>query len=217
MPASPPPQVTDFMFRDISPEPGDYLSSLETIDLGAQPFPSGSIVACDPLTLCHDGPFERGIAPGSYPVRLCLARLINGDERIAAAAIILEEDVVPSEWVMATVAGQELSTLGADEVFGYGVDSGTGGFFDAAFTTVLNMEAVDRERLENVIEKINNRIESTWRDTRGWAMSIEPEPDGVSVSAFSSGFGDGFYPSYWGSAEGEPCCLLTDFEVLGDT
>ncbi len=37
----------------------------------------------------------------------------------------------PVKWELATRIGEDLSTLSANEVFGYGVDSGTGCFMDA--------------------------------------------------------------------------------------
>jgi hypothetical protein len=36
-----------------------------------------------------------------------------------------------------------------------------------------------------------------------------------AIAMFQSGWGDGFYASYWGlDARGEPVCLVTDFSVL---
>jgi hypothetical protein len=41
---------------------------------------------------------------------------------------------------------------------------------------------------------------------------------GANVVEFSSGWGDGCYASYWGlAADGEPCCLATDFGLLVHT
>lgn len=38
---------------------------------------------------------------------------------------------------------------------------------------------------------------------------------GLNVMIFSSGYGDGFYASYWGFDDtGSPVALVTDFRVL---
>jgi hypothetical protein len=44
-------------------------------------------------------------------------------------------------------------------------------------------------------------------------LKLEPEP--VNVIAFSAGYGDGGYSTYWGLDErGNPACLLTDFAIF---
>ena len=46
------------------------------------------------------------------------------------------------------------------------------------------------------------------------ARELDPE-SGLNLIAFSSGWGDGCYPSYWGlDAQGQATCLLTDFRVI---
>ncbi len=42
------------------------------------------------------------------------------------------------------------------------------------------------------------------------------EATGANIIAFSSGWGDGCYASYWGyDADGKIACLITDFGVFG--
>ena len=51
-----------------------------------------------------------------------------------------------------------------------------------------------------------------------WRSSVEVTVDpasGANVIGFSSGFGDGAYPSWFGlDANGDPLVLLTDFGIL---
>ncbi|GEM_PF-2788441 len=51
--------------------------------------------------------------------------------------------------------------------------------------------------------------------TREWADFQLEDETGLNVVYFTSGFGDGLYPSYWGyDGAGDLACLVTDFEVL---
>ena len=91
--------------------------------------PSGQIVACDSFIL--DGtPFTRRVKPGKYPLVLAIA-IYTDDERIAFAEIQFSQKPV-AMWEMAITAGQDITKLGFDEMYGYGVDSGTGSFADPA-------------------------------------------------------------------------------------
>jgi hypothetical protein len=48
-----------------------------------------------------------------------------------------------------------------------------------------------------------------------WAELVVDPDTGANLVAFSSGYGDGAYPSFWGIDEsGELCCLVTDFGIL---
>ena len=57
----------------------------------------------------------------------CRVDFDDGDERVAAA-LVRFADHEPASWDLALVPGQDPRILGPDEVFGYGVDSGTGSF-----------------------------------------------------------------------------------------
>ena len=47
-----------------------------------------------------------------------------------------------------------------------------------------------------------------------FAISLDEET-GANILLFTSGWGDGRYPSYWGyAADGGIVCLLTDFGAL---
>lgn len=164
---------------------------------------SGQIVACDPLTLSGVSPFTQKIADGTYAVDLAVAMMANGDQRVAAARVTLGEGAV-ARWSLATAAGQDPSELAPGAIFGYGVDSGTGCFADAGGAPSLAEAAVQ--------EDLTAGLRETYVDTWSWA---EQELERGGVVAFSSGFGDGHYASFWGwGAGGELLCLVTDFCVL---
>lgn len=175
-------------------------------ELGKLTLPSGQIFARDPSYERFEGPpFARRVRPGRYPVVLtCLGDGPDRSphDRIAAAAILLRDEL-PTTWEHALPDGETLDDLHPGQVHGYGVDGGTGCFVDAE--VALEFEAGKRnfQRMLAAFRKSDFQpLIHTFRD----------EP---AIAVFQSGWGDGFYASYWGlDARGEPVCLVTDFGVL---
>jgi hypothetical protein len=168
--------------------------------------PSGQVVASDGFIM-DQSPFSRKVQPGEYPVVLVIARL-GEDERVALAILRFSEAPV-AKWEMAVTKGQDIKTLGKDEIFGYGVDSGTGCFCDPAAQKRIN--AVSDSQME-FFDRVNSEMQKAYRNTRDW---VHIETADGSAALFSSGFGDGFYPSYFGLDEaGEATALVTDFGIV---
>lgn len=173
--------------------------------------PTGHIVACDPLVFPETEPFTFTVTPGNYPVVLAIAQFGDGDQRVAFAKVQFSEKEATA-WQMATVPGQDTATLGPGDIFGYAVDAGTGCFMDEAASRLLmeRMKA-DEEYYQTLIDTMEKTYVTTW----SWASVLLSERRAENCVVFSSGWGDGFYPSYFGfSAEGDVVCLVTDFDVL---
>jgi uncharacterized protein DUF4241 len=116
---------------------------------------------------------------------------------------------------MALTEGQDPAALEHDGYFGYGVDAGTGCFMDPIAGRLL------AERMEQDDEYFNvimDGMQTTYRHTRSW-LDWRPSPErDANIICFSSGWGDGYYPSFFGfSSEGRLCVLLTDFLILTET
>jgi len=173
---------------------------------------SGAVAASDPLVTPAPDPFDRAIPNGLYPVRLAVAGFENGDERVAFAEVRLADAQV-ARWE-AAVQPKDGEPLADGEYLGYGVDAGTGCFMDPAAGRLLEdrMNAEDRY-YETIIEEMERTSRPTW----SWA-SIRPAPGRAeNVVCFSSGWGDGVYPTFLGfAADGSLAALLTDFLVLVD-
>ena len=108
----------------------------------------------------------------------------------------------PVRWEIATRPGEDEATG-----HGYCVDSATGCFMDAdaAFWAAKRTEH-DEEFFED---------QMTYTDTWGWVNVASDHSDAANVVAFTSGWGDGGYLSFFGyDATGKPACLITDFGVL---
>ncbi|MEK4184179.1 MULTISPECIES: DUF4241 domain-containing protein [Bacillus] len=53
-------------------------------------------------------------------------------------------------------------------------------------------------------------MEKSYEDTRSWLATRFQEK--VDLAIFSTRFGDGVYPTFWGMDEnGDETCLVTDF------
>ncbi|WP_374979883.1 DUF4241 domain-containing protein [Pseudomonas solani] len=180
---------------------------LHTQAIGELELPTGQLVACDPLVSC-DGPFTQAVPKGRYPLQLAIAR-IGDDERVAFARIVFAPGPA-TRWEMAQVKGQDPNTLAPDEFFGYGVDSGTGGFLDAA--ALRSYEARRDQEGEAFDERLFAELDKTYQHTRSWYLL---PTDAGNVAFFSSGYGDGAYPSYFGyDADGRLVAVVTDFLLL---
>ncbi|MDM5188666.1 DUF4241 domain-containing protein [Bacillus sp. DX4.1] len=174
---------------------------------------SGKIVACDPL-IFNNKPFERTIQPGAYPV---VVWWHEEEERIAAAELKLS-NAQPIRWEMAIKLGQNVNELEEGHIFGYPVDTGLGCFADVeAINKMDEMEArLARELGNDFISLYDNVIDDLLTEHDDvWGNCIVCEDTGLNVIMFSSGYGDGFYASYWGmDEEGQIVSLVTDFNVL---
>jgi hypothetical protein len=176
---------------------------------------SGTLAASDPFVSPDPPPFTQAIPTGRYPVSVAIACFgEERDERVAFARIELSHSPMLS-WTMALTEGQDPAALEHDGYFGYGVDAGTGCFMDPVAGQLL---AARMDREDEYFNVILDEMQRTYRHTRSW-LDWRPSPEhDANIICFSSGWGDGFYPSFFGfSSEGRVCMLLTDFLILSDT
>jgi hypothetical protein len=102
----------------------------KVVEAGLLTVPSGRVAAADPFIALTDAkPFSQAVPGGTYPVRLAVGDFPSGGVRVAFARVDFSTRPVV-RWSMAVVEGQDVATLRDDEIFGYGVDAGTGSFFD---------------------------------------------------------------------------------------
>jgi hypothetical protein len=178
--------------------------------------PSGRVVAGEPYGLgvadAPGGGFVQRVAPGRYPLVLVIAEFaergtLHAYEMVAAARLVISDEPVVS-WEMAVYDGQDVSELGDDEYFGYPVDGGTGGFVDPSSLVALDEEhddSFDRLLVALDVREDDPTAPGTLTDDEGRPL----------VVGFSSGDGDGYYPTWVGrTADGDVACFLTDFFVL---
>ncbi|MFE0332157.1 DUF4241 domain-containing protein [Streptomyces sp. NPDC058960] len=108
------------------------------IEAGPLRLPTGRIVACDPGWMHPGEPFTVGVPPGSYRMQIATAAYRTEHwgkplhmEDFTGARILIS-DKATATWELALRPGEDPRTLREGEFYGFGVDTGTGCFVDAA-------------------------------------------------------------------------------------
>lgn len=185
----------------------------KVVEAGSLKLPSGRICAADPFVSLADAkPFKQTTPAGVFPVRLAVGDFPSGGVRVAFARVDFKGARVV-HWSMAVIEGQDVATLKKDEIFGYGVDAGTGSFFDP----VAGRAAADLLKAEeNAWEAWQTEGEANGPKVIGPYSFLLNLPLGeANAIMFHSGWGDGFYASWFGyDAEGNVAALVTDFATI---
>jgi hypothetical protein len=185
----------------------------KVVAAGSLKLPSGRICAADPFIALTDAKsFKQAIPAGTFPVRLAVANFPSGGNRVAFARV--DFGLAPIvRWSMAVIEGQDIATLKKDEIFGYGVDAGTGSFFDpVAGKAAAALLKAD----ENAWEAWQTAGEANGPKAIGPYSFLLDLPLGeANAIMFHSGWGDGFYASWFGYDDaGNVAALVTDFQTV---
>ncbi|MEU8609553.1 DUF4241 domain-containing protein [Actinoplanes sp. NPDC048791] len=192
-------------------EHGGIVYVVEPRELGRVVLPTGKVVGCDPL-VPRSIPFVDAVPPGSYNLRASVAVLVkDGSEsqrRIAALHLVVADEPV-AEWTMALLPGQDVTGLGDDGFFGYGVDAGTGTLADQVAIEALSRWDYDRIEETFIPAQIpTDPIEAV-------IAAVVDEGTAANVYVVGSGWGDGVYATYVGrTADGRIAGFVTDFRVI---
>jgi hypothetical protein len=184
-----------------------------TVEAGSLKLPSGRVCVADPFIALSDAkPLTQAVPPGEYPVRLAVADFPAGGLRVAFARVDFKAAPIV-RWSMAVFEGQDISTLNDNEIFGYGVDAGTGSFFDPA-----------AGKAAGALLDANPDAWEVWQtdgETNGprlvgpYFFLLDLPLGNANAIMFGSGWGDGFYASWFGyDADGNVAALVTDFGTL---
>ena len=185
----------------------------KVVDAGSVKLPSGRICAADPfVALTHAVPFAQQVPRGTFPVRLAVADFPSGGLRVTFARVDFTAAPV-ARWSMAVIDGQDVASLEDGEIFGYGVDAGTGSFFDpVAGKAAARLLDADPDAWE----AWQTEGESNGPKRVGPYFFLLDQPLGeANAVMFGSGWGDGFYASWFGyDADGNVAALVTDFATI---
>jgi len=186
--------------------------SIKTVDMGNVELTSGRIVAADPLAQPDRPALAKTVPVGEYPVRL-----YEAFGPVAAASMRLAEGK-PDHWKLATIPGQDVGTLKDDEIFGYPVDAGLGSYMDADTLDLIDQreQLVQAQKPGSDVNYYDDVVASELDANNGvYALHRPVAGRKGNVAIFWSGWGDGFYPVFWGLDKDEhPLVLLTDFQVI---
>ena len=166
---------------------------------------------------------KKTVKPGRYPVIVAVADFQPiGDTRFACAMLRIDDEATV-RWEVAFI--NEPDPNQTDNRPAYGVDAGTGCFvdWDAAeiIEDLVSLEIVYPEKDEfemfcdRVIAEMEKNSFGNHSLTAGWANMKVSDDTEANIIAFSSGWGDGGYASFWGyDASGNLTSLVTDFALF---
>jgi len=200
--------------------------AISTHKIGELILTSGRIIACDPL-IVPDVRYhlKKVVRPGTYPVIVSVADFQPiGDTRFACAMLRINNEPTV-KWEVALI--NEPDSAQADGRLAYGVDAGTGCFVDwdaaemIAGLVSLEVRYPEKDEFEmfcdRVIVEMENNSFGKHPLTAGWASMKVGDDTEANIIAFSSGWGDGGYSSFWGyDASGNLSSLVTDFALFPD-
>ena len=196
---------------------------VDVLDIGAVHFPSGTIFACDPLVELEDTPpFIQTIPAGTYPVKICVVPSEKYGDRYACVKVEVSREK-PVRYELGMVGKEDLDEeLGEDEYFGFGVDAGMGCVADiqtqAAFKTYWAKRLEEDPDIDPYNDLFCDLLEENAKahpkyqgDCGDWLNWTVPDTD-CNLPIFASGWGDGYYPVYFGyDAKGEVCAVYVRF------
>ena len=196
---------------------------VDVLDIGAVHFPSGTIFACDPLVELEDTPpFIQTIPAGTYPVKICVVPSEKYGDRYACVKVEVSREK-PVRYELGMTGKEDLDEeLGEDEYFGFGVDAGMGCVADiqtqAAFKTYWAKRLEEDPDIDPYNDLFCDLMEENAKahpkyqgDCGDWLNWTVPDTD-CNLPIFASGWGDGYYPVYFGyDAKGEVCAVYVRF------
>jgi hypothetical protein len=204
----------------------DEMNSQELVEIhiGDVNLPTGKIIAADPFFTDQQEPFARTVVPDKYPVYIYVAEIDKLHHRVAYAKIKFRSEDA-SRWILALtqdLTPEELDELGEDEFYGFAVESGLACFIDAETRKQLEdkMDEVQEQNPEsNYYDEVLAEEFATYsgknifsRQLGDWNDHHPNKDSDNNAIMFASGWGDGYYPAYWGlNANGDSVELVIDF------
>ena len=196
---------------------------VDVLDIGAVHFPSGTIFACDPLVELEDTPpFIQTIPAGTYPVKICVVPSEKYGDRYACVKVEVSREK-PVRYELGMTGKEDLDEeLDEDGYFGFGVDAGMGCVADiqtqAAFKTYWAKRLEEDPDIDPYNDLFCDLLEENakacpkYQLSHGdWINWTVPDTD-CNLPIFASGWGDGYYPVYFGyDTKGKVCAVYVRF------
>ncbi|RZJ71506.1 MAG: DUF4241 domain-containing protein [Flavobacterium sp.] len=207
---------------------GDEINAEELVEIhaGDVNLPTGKIIAGDPFFTEGQMPFARSVEPDKYPVYIYMAEIDELHHRIAYAKIKFRPETA-TKWILAItedLTNEELEELGDEEFYGFAVESGIACFLDEQTNEKLIAkidEIQDKGGESNYYDEVladefmaysgKNKFS---RELGDWNDHHPDKASDDNAIMFASGWGDGYYPAYWGlNDNGDTVELVVDFLI----
>lgn len=192
---------------------------VDVLEIGNVNLPTGKIVACDPLVdLGYTKPFLQDAMQGSFPVKIAVVPSKKYGDRYACVKVEFTKEK-PVIYELA-VTGEEMDMDSAEEgdIYGFPVDAGMGCVVDKAtqdaflkyFKMLEETQGADNpfdDLFEDLLAENASKYPKYQMEDGDWVNWTIPETD-LNIPIFQSGWGDGYYASYFGYDENKKLCGL---------
>ncbi|MFR9019681.1 MAG: DUF6630 family protein [Fusobacterium sp.] len=199
------------------------IMEVDTLDIGEVNLPTGEILACDPLVeLGEVKTYLQKTPLGKFPVKICVVPSEDYGDRYACVKVEFSKNKPVVYELAVTGNEEEMDEAKEDEYYGFGVDTGMGCVADKKtqdeyvkyWKKLEEEEGADNpydDIFEELLEESFKKSPKYQRDCGDWANFIIPNSD-LNIPVFASGWGDGYYPCYFGYGEkGELCGFYIHF------
>ncbi|XLS30641.1 DUF4241 domain-containing protein [Flavobacteriaceae bacterium M23B6Z8] len=183
---------------------------MKEIDIGNIHLPTGKVIASDPFFTRNAKAFSRSVEPGTYPVKIYITEIEPEHYRIAFAKIKFQRETA-TNWILAVSDDtkiDDLLNLKDGEFFGFAVDAGLGCFLDektnASYLSKMEKFYNDHPNKNYYDDLLASEFAkySSGKKYSGalgdWNNHMLNDTSDLNVIMFTSGWGDGYYPTYWG-------------------
>lgn len=191
--------------------------NVELLNIGEVNISSGQIIACDPLVGLYDcQPFMQTVPVGKYPLQICVALNEEYGDRYAAVKLCISDNK-PAYYDCGMVGNENLDDeIEEYEFFGFSVDAGMGCLADfqaqKAFNAYWNKRLEEESDIDPYNDLFCDLLEDNYqkhpklqREGGDWLNWNIPESQ-LNIPIFASGWGDGYYPTYFGYDENHNLC-----------
>lgn len=199
------------------------IMEVDTLDIGEVNLPTGEILTCDPLVeLGEAKTYIQKTPVGKFPVKIAVVLSEDYGDRYACVKVEFSKNKPVVYELAVTGNEEEMDEAKEDEYYGFGVDAGMGCVTDKKtqdeyvkyWKKLEEEEGADNpydDIFEELLEESFKKSPKYQRDCGDWANFIIPNSD-LNIPVFASGWGDGYYPCYFGYDEkGELCGFYIHF------
>ena len=199
------------------------IMEVDTLEIGEVNLPTGEILACDPLVELGEAKIYIQKTPvGKFPLKIAVVLSEDYGDRYACVKVEFSKNKPVVYELAVTGNEEEMDEAKEDEYYGFGVDTGMGCVADKKtqdeyvkyWKKLEEEEGADNpydDIFEELLEESFKKSPKYQRDCGDWANFIIPNSD-LNIPVFASGWGDGYYPCYFGYDEkGELCGFYIHF------
>ena len=190
---------------------------VDILDIGSINISSGKIITCDPFIDLEDASsYIQRVPVGVYKTKICVVPSEEWGDRYACVKVEINENL-PKRYELAMVGSEDIeSEIEEGEYYGFGVDAGMGCIADEKAQRAFKDFWEERRSKDNSIDPYNNLFCDLLEENAGaypkyqmeygdWLNCRIPDTD-KNILIFASGWGDGYYPTYFGYDENNDIC-----------